>query len=78
MKLKTGVSSSFNNRDGSGSARSHHKGGTSMQTHPAVRVGFELRPWRPTASSSMFLQTRLEIIQNIAILQQRVNTLTVK
>ena len=53
MKLKTGVSSSFNNRDGSGSARSHHKGGTSMQTHPAVRVGFELRPWRPTASSSI-------------------------
>ena len=32
--------SSFKNHDSSGTA--HYKGATSMQTHPAVRVGYEL------------------------------------
>ena len=43
-----GVRRSFNTNDTTTQAvweqdpRSHHKGDTSMQTHPAVRVGFEL------------------------------------
>ena len=42
FKLKAGVSRSFNATNvWEQHPRSHHKGATSMQTHPTVRVGFE-------------------------------------
>ena len=42
LKAKGGFCCSFNTTVWEQHPRSHHKGATSMQTHPEVRVGYEL------------------------------------